>query len=299
MKSNSKSKNLPFVQVKKYHNSKKDIKLNNCKFKIRNVNPMLKLEKEKEDRFINSESTRDQKISTVWKIDELMMDCLLKKEEFIKFNDSDSNSVSKLTRKSYSKVSDINKSKRSKFLTNKFFAKESKTSNYLNLELGEIKDMTTTMDQDPNLNNITILSERANVGNILNIGLDDSLNSDFSNNNLGSPENGNLLSISKITDRKFSSDRKIFSTKRLFRIKVSPNISILSSDIFMDSDDENYSDYDSDTEEFNNDSEKKINKVYNMKIHDNNLKTHLDIPNLNFILRFLFHQSEILTEVKK
>jgi hypothetical protein len=279
-------------------NSKFSTKLN-----LRQVKSKSILEK---DTFINSQSTRDQKSGSI-KIekDEKFYDQLFRKEEFFQFNDSN-NTISQKYEKS--KISFSHKSEISP--KKEFHPKiESQTSNFLNLNLGEYENLTNALEHEQD----TILRCSKNTFNDIRQMVESDIDHSIQSKDSSKLNN---LSLSKITNRKFSVEK--IQNKKLSgfivgrnlssRIsqKFSNNISILSSEnltIFDGLDyPQNYDGvdvYSSDSDYSDTDEGGKVNQIYNMKIHENNLNTHLDILKLNFMLRYLFHKSCVLFEVRK
>jgi hypothetical protein len=253
----------------------------------------------KDEDLINSESTQDKKINVIENLNSKIIHQLYKKVESIEFIQHESESSYVLSEKTNSLISE---SANLKLLATNLNSRESKISNFLNLNLGELQNLTSALDEEPN--NLTIISSPPAIEDIFNINMNtkDSFDSElYYKNNF---KKSNNLSISKISMNKLSIDKKFVSPQKILSdqsaklsLRISRNISILSSENLSMFEVNEDSEYDN-TDEFDNDANfKNVNKVYCMKIKENDIKSHMDIINLNFMLRFIFHKSEILTEV--
>lgn len=273
--------------------------LNNKPVEI-NKKSQNSLNKDKDEGLINSESTQDKKINTIEKLNSKIIHQLYKKVESIEFNHNESESSYVLSEKTQSFISE---SAKLKLLATNLNSRESKISNFLNLNLGELQNLTSALDEEPN--NVTVISSPPVIDDFLKIDMNikDSFDSELYYK--GEFNKSDNLSISKISIHKASNDNKFISPNNRISdqsakisLRVSRNISILSSENFsmFEVDDDN-SEYDNTDEFENEDNFKNVNKVYCMRTNENDIKSHMDIINLNFMLRFIFHKSEILTEV--
>jgi hypothetical protein len=186
-------------------NSKFSTKLN-----LRQVKSKSILEK---DTFINSQSTRDQKSGSI-KIekDEKFYDQLFRKEEFFQFNDSN-NTISQKYEKS--KISCSHKSEIS--LKKEFHPKkESQTSNFLNLNLGEYENLTNALEQEQD----TILRCSKNTFNDIRQMVESDIDHSIQSKDSSKLNN---LSLSKITNRKFSVEK--IQNKKLSGFIIGRNLS--------------------------------------------------------------------------
>lgn len=261
------------------------------------------LEKE---TFMNSQSTDQKSGSTkIEKYEKFSIyNKIFLKEEFLQFNDSNNSNSQKFEK---SQFSGSLKSEKSENIHNKEFyqKQESRTSNFLNVKLGEDESLTNILDQEQD----TMLRCSKNTFKDIRQMVESDLNHSIQSKDSSKI---NDLSLSKITNRKISVENQknkklsgfILGRNISSRIsqKFSNNISILSSENLTIFEGINYdyggyelnsqeSDY-SDTDEGG-----RVNEIYNMKTHDNNLNSHLDILKLNFLLRYLFHKSCVFSEV--
>jgi hypothetical protein len=186
-------------------------------------------------------------------------------------------------------------------------------SHFLNLDLG--KNLEEESEQH------TIITNNDQLKYLKFLDFEDENRSLDSNSNSGkesvfnSPQGGLFpteiccqeeeLSISHITQRKASSSLNL--ANKLFQIpknKLS-NISVISNYDFLNDEDSPRIDnkivensyYCSETEEFDKIEDNDIIMPRIVSYRENCLKSHLDVLNLNFILRCLYHKSEIITEV--
>jgi hypothetical protein len=283
-------------------------------------------DRDKEDLLINSLSTRDPKSvsNKPIKPQPIAFDFFKDDYEDVLLKNEDS----ELTKQDIFKAENITGEILSRN-NSKFYPKvrvESDTSNFLNFNLGDTKNLTlyedtllgvgvdkkdNTILTNINTNILQKIEETQHISDSeLSYGdvedVDDLGLSEFNiNKQLYYHRDECELEISGITkyrlsDKKLSNLNVIIAAKR--QSNKLANISILSSDsldIFEHNstlhNQNNTSIYCSDINEFDDQQEK--NKIYKMNIKENYRKSHLDIINLNFLLRCLFHKSEILTDV--
>jgi hypothetical protein len=294
-------------KINNYNNINTSKKLNEIKKSVKSKTQNLykkpylmkfsKVNKDKDEGFINSQSTRDQKISVDTKLNKVVIDSW---NDHIHFNDCESsiNKSEKKTDLSVTKLSNnLNKTiiKSVKQKTHM----DSKTSYFLNQHLGESyysnEENKSEMDQTilSPLKEIFSCEEKSMTTDCF---FPDTI--DISKENLKIKLHRKISSIKKMpnvgtSSNKFSlnvsfiNDSNIFKEEKRDKIErcLLPELCTEASDSLED------------TDEFSG-SENKF-QIYHMKMHSNNINSGEDIINLKKLLRNFFNKSDYVYDVSK